>query len=162
MNFHKGDPVIHWTYGLGEVIGLEERSLSGQKMLYYAVKVRDLTVWVPADGQLASRLRPPTTAANFKRLLAILSDAGEPLPDDRQERKTHLVGKLKEGRAESLCRVVRDLFAYQRAKTLNENDQVILKRAQNALLSEWGYSLSVPEMQAESDMRRLLTPDFTG
>lgn len=162
MDFHKGDPVMHWTYGLGEVIGLEERSLSGQKTLYYAVKVRDLTVWVPADGQLASRLRPPTTAANFKHLLAILSAAGEPLPEDRQERKIRLVEQLKEGRAESLCRVVRDLFAYQRAKTLNENDQVILKRAQNALLSEWGYSLSVPEMQAESDMRRLLTPGSAG
>lgn len=162
MDFHKGDPVMHWTYGLGEVIGLEERSLSGQKTLYYAVKVRDLTVWVPADGNLTNRLRPPTPATNFKRLFVILSGTGEPLPEDRQERKLRLVEQLKDGRAESLCRVVRDLFTYQQAKTLNENDQVILKRAQNALLSEWGYSLSVPEMQAESDLRRMLTSSSAG
>jgi RNA polymerase-interacting CarD/CdnL/TRCF family regulator len=157
MDFHKGDPVMHWTYGLGEVIGLEERALSGEKTLYYAVKVRDMTVWVPADGNIAKRLRHPTKAADFKRLFAILSDNGKPLPEDRQERKLHLVEQLKDGRAESLCHVIRDLFSYQQAKTLNENEVVILKRAQNALLSEWGYSLSIPEMQAESDLRRMLT-----
>ena len=162
MDFRVGDPVMHWTYGLGQVIGREERILSGQKTLYYVVKVRDLTVWVPADGKLPNRLRPPTTANNFKRLFAILSGIGEPLPEDRQERKLRLVEQLKDGRAESLCRVVRDLFTYQQAKTLNENDQVILKRAQNALLSEWGYSLSVPEMQAESDLRRMLTASSAG
>ena len=83
MTFNVGDPVMHWTYGLGHIIGLEERALSGQKALYYAVKVRDMTVWVPDDDGIGRRLRPPTTKNGFKRLLAILSAPAEPLPDDR-------------------------------------------------------------------------------
>jgi RNA polymerase-interacting CarD/CdnL/TRCF family regulator len=162
MEFHIGDPVMHWTYGLGQVVGLEERALSGQKTLYYAVKVRDLTIWVPADNNLEIRLRPPTSPAGFKRLFAILSSSGEPLPDDRQERKTWLVEQLKDGQAESLCRVIRDLFTYRQAKSLNENDQSLLKRAQNALLGEWGFSLSIPTMQAESDLYRLLKAESAG
>ena len=86
MNFHEGDPVMHWTYGFGKVIRLEERALSGKNALYYAVQIGDLTVWVPADGELENRLRPPTPEAGFKKLLAILSSPGEPLPDDRQDR----------------------------------------------------------------------------
>jgi RNA polymerase-interacting CarD/CdnL/TRCF family regulator len=156
MDFQIGDPVVHWTYGLGQVVGLEERALSGQKTLYYAVKVRDMTVWVPADGDLEKRLRRPTPAAGFEQLFAILSGSGEPLPDDRQERKIRLVEQLRDGRAESLCRVIRDLFAFRRGKSLNENDQLLLKRAQSALLGEWGFSLSIPAMQAESDLYRLL------
>lgn len=33
MDFHEGDTVMHWTYGLGQIIRLEERNLSGVKTL---------------------------------------------------------------------------------------------------------------------------------
>lgn len=162
MDFHIGDSVMHWTYGLGKIVGVEERVLSGEKTLYYAVAASDLTVWVPADGNLEIRLRPPTPAARFKQLLTILTDSGEPLPDDRQERKTRLVEQLRDGRAESLCRVIRDLSAYRQRKSLNENDLLLLKRAQNALVGEWGFSLSIPATQAESDLNRLLQSGTAG
>jgi RNA polymerase-interacting CarD/CdnL/TRCF family regulator len=162
MDYKIGDPVMHWTYGLGRIVGLEERVIAGQKALYYAVQVQDLTVWVPADGNLETRLRPPTPAARFKQLFAILTSPGEPLPEDRHERKTWLAEQLKDGREESLCRVIRDLSAYQQAKSLNENDMSLLKRAQNVLLGEWGFSLSIPVMQAESDLHRLLKSGSAG
>ena len=157
-----GDPVMHWTYGLGEVVGLEERDFSGRTTLYYAVKVNDMTVWVPADSNLADRLRPPTPAAGFNKLFSILSGSGEPLPEDRLERKSWLVEQLKDGRVESLCRVIRDLSAYAQGKSLNENDQLILKRVQKVLVGEWGFSLSIPVMQAESDLYRLLGSGTAG
>lgn len=156
MDFHAGDPVMHWTYGLGQVVRLEERTLSGLKALYYAVQLHDLTVWVPADGKLGSRLRPPTSESGFKQLLALLSGPGEPLPDDRHERKIRLMGLLKDGRAESLCRVIRDLSAYRQARSLNDNDQALLKLSQNALLGEWGFVLSITQAQAETELQRLL------
>ncbi len=162
MDFRVGDPVMHWTYGLGHVVGLEERVLSGQKARYYAVKVRDLTVWVPADGHLESRLRPPTPPTGFELLFAILSGPGEPLPDDRQERKIRLVEQLKDGRAESLCRVIRDLSAYQQVRPLNDNDQNLMRRSRDALLDEWGFALAISPLQAESDLRRLLTSGTAG
>ena len=162
MDFRVGDPVVHWTYGLGEVTGLEERVLSGQKTLYYAVKVHDLTVWVPADSNLGTRLRPPTTPAGFKQLFAILSSPGEPLPDDRQERKIKLVGQLKDGRAESLCQVIRDLTAYQQVRPLNDNDQHLMRRSREALIGEWGFALSIQPAQAETELRHLLDPSADG
>src|SRR6266545_1607845 len=111
MNFNAGDTVMHWTYGIGQIVNLEERDLSGSKALYYAVQVRDLTVWVPADGKVGSRLRSPTPKSRFKRLLAFLSSPSEPLPEDRLERRTHLLELLKDGRPESRCQVIRDLSA---------------------------------------------------
>lgn len=38
MAFQVGDPIMHWTYGLGNIIALEERVISEVKKLYYAVK----------------------------------------------------------------------------------------------------------------------------
>ena len=162
MEFHVGDPVMHWTYGLGNIIGLEERSISGEKNLYYKVGIKDLTLWVPADGQVGNRLRPPTSAAGFKNLFSILAGSGEPLPDDRHERKLQLVEWLKDGRAESLCRVIRDLSTYQQVRPLNETDQNLMKRARNALLGEWGFVLSVSVMDAETELRRILTSASAG
>ena len=162
MDFREGDPVMHWTYGFGHVIRLEERALSGSSSLYYAVEVGDLTIWVPADKNLDSRLRPPTPESGFKRLLAILSGPGQPLPDDRHERKIRLLELLKDGRAESICRVIRDLFVYGKVRSLNDNDQALLRRAQNALLGEWGFVRSIPHAQAELEMQRLLAAGASG
>lgn len=156
MAFQVGDPIMHWTYGLGNIIALEERVISNVKKLYYAVRINDLTVWVPLDGDVHSHLRHPTTAAGFEELFSILVQPGEALPDDRQERKLHLLEKLKDGRAESLCRVISSLFSYQQVRALNETDQNLLKRTRNALLAEWTYVLSVSLHDAETELRRLL------
>jgi RNA polymerase-interacting CarD/CdnL/TRCF family regulator len=157
MNFQEGDPVMHWTYGFGQIVHLEERVISGSKTLYYAVQVRDLTVWVPADSNLENRLRTPTSQARFRQLLNILSSPGESLPEDRLQRKAHLFELLKDGRTESLCHAIRNLSTYQNTKSLNDSDQIILKQSQNTLLGEWEFVLSVPRAQAEIEMYRLLT-----
>jgi RNA polymerase-interacting CarD/CdnL/TRCF family regulator len=90
-------------------------------------------------------------------MLSILSSPGEPLPDDRQERKLRILDLLKDGRAESLCRVIRDLSAYRKVKSLNDNDQAVLRRVQTSLLGEWGFALSLTPAQAELELQRLLT-----
>lgn len=156
MNFHEGDTVMHWTHGLGQIISLEERDLFGSTSLYYAVRIRDLTVWVPSDGELKHRLRPPTSKSRFKVLLAILSDPGEALPDDRQQRRTRLLEMLRDGRTESLCRIVGGLHAYRKIRPLNDSDQSILKQAKGALLGEWEYVLSITPAQAENELHSIL------
>jgi len=156
MNFRVGDAVIHWAHGLGEIIRLEEQTIGEEKKLYYVVQIRDLTVWVPADEETDGRLRTPTPKNEFKKLFAILGAPGEPLPDDRLERKTQLHDALRDGRAESLCRLVRDLSWQQTRRPLNDHDKDILKRALDRLLGEWGFSLSVPVPQAAKELRRML------
>ena len=159
MNFYKGDMVMHWTYGIGQIINLEERALAGKKAIYYVVQVRDMTVWVPADSKVGSRLRPPTPKFRFQRLLDILSTPSKRLPEDRAERKTHLQELLQEGSPESLCQIIRDLSAYHKklAKPLNDHDHMVLKQARNTLLGEWGFVLAITPAQAEYELHRLLT-----
>lgn len=158
MNFQKGDMVMHWAHGIGQIVNLEERALAGAKAIYYAVQVKDMTVWVPADSQVKTRLRTPTPKFRFQRLLAILSSPSEPLPEDRLERKNRLQELLQDGHPESLCKVIRDLSAYQKklGKPMNDNDQVVLKQSRNTLLGEWGFVLSLTYAQAEHELHRML------
>jgi RNA polymerase-interacting CarD/CdnL/TRCF family regulator len=157
MNFHEGDTVMHCVYGIGKVIQLEERTMYGPTMLYYAVQIGDMVVWVPSDDNLQTRLRPPTPGEEFARLVQMLAGPGDTLPVDRHERKLLLVEWLKDGRAESLCRVIRGLENYRSVKALNDNDQVLLKRAEHVLIGEWVYSLSISPAQAEHELHHLLS-----
>lgn len=159
MNFHEGDTVMHWTYGLGQIIRLEERDLFGSKVLYYAVQVRDLMIWVPSDENLEHRLRRPTSKSGFDELFAILSKPGKPLPEDRQERRAGLLVLLKDGSTQSLCRIVSDLNAYKNIRPLNESDQSILKQARNALLGEWEFVQSITPAQAEHELHHWLVAE---
>jgi len=160
MKIHEGDSVMHWTHGLGKVVRLEERALAGQAIMYYAIQIGDMTVWVPADDMLDTRLRLPTRAADFKKMLGILSTPGDPLPIDRRERKTLLMEWLKDGLTVSLFRVIRSLATYRLDHSLNLDEQAILKRSQHALIGEWSCALSIPAAQAEIELYRLLTPEL--
>jgi CarD family transcriptional regulator len=159
MSFSAGDYVMHWTFGFGRVIQLEQKAVSGKDVLHYVVHIDDMNIWVPEDDMLDTRLRAPSSAEEFKHLQDILANGGETLPDDRNLRRTILIEILKDGSAKSLFRVVRSLANYRKVRALNDNDQVLLKRVEKALIGEWGFVLSVPPFQAEADLHRMLVQE---
>jgi CarD family transcriptional regulator len=156
MNFQVGDQVVHWVYGLGEIIQIDEKRLLGRTTQYYVVKIRDLTIWVPVSEASDRSLRYPTPASDFEELFSILSSPAQPLSDDRLVRKTQLSDQLNDGKLASICRAVRDLTFHSQTKKLNENDKAILERAQSFLMTEWSVSLSVSVAQARQGLTHLL------
>jgi CarD family transcriptional regulator len=157
--FQVGDQVIHWAYGLGEIIQLDEKELFGRTGKYYVVQMSDITLWVPLNETGERCLRYLTPAGDFQKLFGILASPGEPLSIDRLERKTQLTERLKDGTLESICGVVRDLAFHKRIKKMNDNDNSILARARSFLLDEWCMVLSVPVQQAEYELKELLEGD---
>jgi RNA polymerase-interacting CarD/CdnL/TRCF family regulator len=156
MEYQVGDTVVHANYGLGEVVKMDEQLIHEHQSLCYVVRIRDLTIWVTADPEGKTTLRLPTPESDFEELFQILQSPGEPLPDDRYERKTELAERMKEGDLASICAVIRDLTNLQHDKKLNDSDKLTLERAQNFLLSEWAYSWSISRAQAEHELKRLL------
>lgn len=148
--------MVHWSYGPGVILQMDEKEIAGVITRYYMVQVRDMTMWVPATDAGERGLRFPTPAEDFPALYLILSSAAEALSDDRMERKTQLTERLKDNRIDSVCRVIRDLTYHQRNKKMNDNDNVILQRARAFLLNEWSTSLSISLVQAEQELDRLL------
>lgn len=156
MAYQVGDKVVHGTYGLGEIVQLDEKMISGQTAAYYVVQVGELTIWVPQKIAGQSSLRPPTPAREFKKTVTLLKTPGEPLSADRLARKAMLMELMRDGRLESICKVVRDLSFFGKSNRLNDNDNAILQRARNLLLDEWHVSLSVPVQQAQRDLKQML------
>ncbi len=156
MDFQIGDKVIHSTYGLGEIVVIEEKIIHDRPTNCYVFRTHDLTIWIPIEEPHQNSLRLPTLPDEFKRLFPILTSPGEPLPEDRTQRKDQLLANMKSGQLRAICQVVRDLTNFKRSKKLNDQEKFILERATNSLLTEWIYALGVSRSQAEHAMMKLL------
>ena len=154
--FQVGDQVIHWAHGLGVIIQLDEKSLSGRTRQYYMVQMSGLTLWVPVDQTENQSLRFPTPKQDFDGLFQILASPGKPLSLDRNERRLQLIEQLKDHELASICRVIRDLTQHKRLKKMNDNDSSTLERSRNFLINEWSLALSIPVQQAENELSKLL------
>lgn len=154
--FQVGDQVIHWVYGFGEIIQLDEKVLSGKPGKYYVVQMSDMILWVPMNEAGEHHLRLPTQAKDFKQLFNILASPGETLPPDRHARRIYLMQLMNDGTLASICRVVRDLEHYKKDNKTNEYDHSILERARGSLLTEWSVALSKPIQQVEHELNAIL------
>jgi len=157
MDFKPGEWVVHCTHGIGQIIDIEERVFDKQKAVFYAIRINDLTIWVPADENLSTRLRYPVDESGFQALLDTLASEPEALPSDRRERNQYLLDALRDGSAESLCRVIRDLAAYRREKSWSDYDNELMRRSQRTLIGEWSHVLSIAPRDAEVELHKLLT-----
>jgi RNA polymerase-interacting CarD/CdnL/TRCF family regulator len=156
MNYKIGDTVVHWTYGVGSVIGIEEVSLDGTAKWCYVIDVGALKLWVFVDDAIKGSLRLPMEGSQFKHFLEILTKPGEPLPDRYLQRKIALRNRMEKRTLEGLCRVIRDLTDRGRNHSLSSEDSSVLFSAQEHLLDEWVLSLGTERSKALREMEALL------
>jgi RNA polymerase-interacting CarD/CdnL/TRCF family regulator len=155
-SFQIGDRVIHWAYGPGEILQLDEKTLSGRTRQYYKVKMSNLMLWVPVEQTDDSSLRPPTPKKDFEGLFQILSSTGKSLPSDRNERRLLLIERLKDHDLASICGVIRDLTLHKQVNKMNESDTATLERSRDFLTYEWSEAFLIPVGQAEKELTKLL------
>lgn len=161
MNYQIGDKVIHWTYGTGRIIAIDEKILTGQTRQYYVIDTEQLTLWVPVDQAGENSIRPPTERFAFKALLNTLRSPAEVLPDHHFERKNQLVERMQKRKLVNICAVIRDLTTRSQLQNLNNNDRTVLRRAEECLLDEWELSLGSTRSSARRELDALLKEDQT-
>jgi CarD family transcriptional regulator len=159
QQFQVGDKVIHWAHGPGEIIQLDEKSLSGHTQQYYVVEMSNLTLWVPVHQTDDHSLRLPTPKEDFKDLFQILASPGKPFSSERNERRLQLVERLKDHELASICGIIRDLTLHKRLNKMNDNDNATLAHNRNVLIYEWSIASSISTQQAEKDLGKLLEAD---
>jgi RNA polymerase-interacting CarD/CdnL/TRCF family regulator len=156
MGFQIGEKVIHSTFGFGEIIKIEEKTIHGKLENCFVVQLSDMTIWVPINDSGYNTLRAPSSPEEFIETLPILTSPTENLEDDRLLRKKQLSDRLNDGHLSSICRVVRDLNNYQHQSKLNDQERSILARAVKSLLTEWTFSLGTSQLEARQAMENML------
>ena len=156
MNFKIGDSVVHWNYGLGKIIAIEEKDMGGETHQYYCVEVGPLTLWVPFGDSSDSPIRAPASPDEFPDLYEILQGPGDELPEHQFLRKNLLKQRLQKHSLAETCRVIRDLRCRALHATLNQSDQATLQRIETSLIDECVLSLGIPRTEAQHMLDELL------
>jgi RNA polymerase-interacting CarD/CdnL/TRCF family regulator len=156
MNYQIGDQIVHWTYGPGTIIGIDEKVLANKAGKYYVVEVNQMTLWVPVGEAGEKSIRPPTPGAEFKQLLNLLHSPCESLPEQQYQRQNELAERMQKRTLEDVCCIIRDLVARSHTQKLNRNDAETLRRAEEFLLNEWELALGTPREVAQQELKGLL------
>ena len=154
MGFRSGDDVVHPTYGVGNVVRLEERQLAEDEMRwYYLLAIGKHTVWVPVRADGSTTLRAVTPRHELDQYRALLKSRPTPLERDRNKRRLEINARLTHGSFRVLCEAVRDLTALGWNRHIGDGDAAVLLKVLDNLRREWAAAagLSMPEAIREVD-----------
>jgi RNA polymerase-interacting CarD/CdnL/TRCF family regulator len=152
FGFKIGDTVVHWAYGVGKVVAIDDKGLPGQPLFYYVIETGEQTLWIPVDENGGSSLHLQTPSADFGSFITILRTAGDKMPDNSYQRRKELDQRMQKRSLVETCLVIRDLTYRSRSRVLSSSDISVLKHAQSSLLDEWVLSLGAPLEDARTEM----------
>jgi RNA polymerase-interacting CarD/CdnL/TRCF family regulator len=156
MEFKIGDSVVHWNYGLGKVIAIEDKCMDGETRRYYCIEVGLLTLWVPFSENGDSPIRPLAGSDEFPALYEILQGQADELPEQQFLRKNALKERLQRHSLAETCRVIRDLHSRAKHTPLNQSESATLQRIESGLIDEWVLTLGIPRIEAAQALEELL------
>jgi RNA polymerase-interacting CarD/CdnL/TRCF family regulator len=151
-----GDTVVHWIYGSGKIVAINDKGLPGEPCAYYEIEGSEQTLWVPVDENGRSSLHLPTSRSDFKLLTNILRSQGEKMSDNPYQRQDQLAERMLKASPRDLCLVIRDLTYRSHRGKLSSNDTRVLNHAQSFLLDEWELSLGTPREKARRQMEWII------
>ena len=155
--FEIDDKVVYPAIGLGRIVGLVEKTLTGAgAQWYYEVSGERSTVWVQVDQISGHGLRRMTRQDELPHYRRVVGGQPVALNPDHRQRQSDLRGQLKLGTLQSLCEIVRDLSARGWIKPLGESDSQSLRRSRAALSQEWAAADGVSVPQASAELNALL------
>jgi CarD family transcriptional regulator len=157
MEFDAGDYVVHPSYGVGNIVRLEEKRLAETELrLYYVLAVENSTVWVPVQSTGATGLRRVTPRQDLDQYRRVLKSKPTVLDRDHHKRRAEITERLKRGSFLTVCETTRDLTAHGWRKPLNDVDASLLQKVRDNLCREWAASAGVTVADAAREVDELL------
>lgn len=156
MYLEIGDSVIHWSFGPGTVIAIEEKLMAGAARQYYVLDLLNFKIWVPVEEAIGGSLRSLADSSQFNRLFDILRIPGQTMSDSNTERRNVLTQRMYKSTLEELCRIIRELTDRSRQKKLTESDKTVLSNAKRRLLDEWVLTFKINRKEAQDSMDTML------
>jgi RNA polymerase-interacting CarD/CdnL/TRCF family regulator len=157
MEFKTGDDVVHPNFGVGRIIGLEERELGVSGLRWYHVlAIGTSTIWMPMPADGSTTLRAVTNPQDLEQYRITLS--GKPTLLNRDYRKRHLdlIERLTHSSFQVICEIVRDLSALGWSRPMGETDSTLLKKVQDNLRREWAAATGQSPQKAILEVEALL------
>src|SRR6185295_1848377 len=139
MQFAVGDKAVYPTQGVAEVIGVEEKEISGKVVRFYSLRMLDsgLKILVPTDKAVQVGLREVVDEPQISEIFDLLRETDIPVDKQTWNRRYRgFMEKLKTGSLYEVAEVYRDLSRLKSMKALSFGERKMLDTARSLLLKE--------------------------
>jgi CarD family transcriptional regulator len=137
-SFKIGDLAIYPMQGVGEIKGIEKRSLGADDQSFYVLQLRGTgtTLMVPTETA-GNVLRAVIKRGDVEKVFSILSSKeGPPSTGNWNRRHRHYMEKMKTGSLFDVAEVYRDLSRRKTARGLSYGEKRMLITARTLVVSE--------------------------
>lgn len=138
--FSEGDWVYHLHHGVGQIKGIEEKTLGDETKKYYRVEAHNGIFWIAVGKTESDRIRPVANQEELHEALEILKAAPQVMGNKHTTRKSRIALVTNEGSLADFCSLLRDLQARRVAGKLNTTEQRAHRRLKERIASEWSAS----------------------
>ncbi|MEW6716512.1 MAG: CarD family transcriptional regulator [Chloroflexota bacterium] len=154
--FARGDWLVHRNYGIGQVKRLEKKTLGDEEVLFYKVKARNSTFWVPVEEGENPRIRPVASKYKMRKAIALLKQPPLEFSKDYKERQQQIGELMSEGSVKSTAQLVRDLYWRLQTGRLNPGEQDTYDRMYSRLSREWSICMGIKVTEVKRKIKSIL------
>jgi CarD family transcriptional regulator len=154
-----GDKAVYPSQGVAEVVGIEQKEISGKIQRFYVLRVleSDNRIMVPTDKSGQVGLRRIVGEEEIDEVRQILRE--KEVHVDRQtwnRRYRGFMEKIRSGSLFEVAEVFRDLYRLKGLKPLSFGERRMLDTARGLIVQELSVAQAEDEKKVEQELNRLL------
>ncbi len=156
--FKVGDKVAYPGQGVAEVVGIAEKSLAGQVIVFFDLRMleTDIRIMVPVHKAEQVGLRPLVSDAEIARIMQILAQRDVVFDKQAWNRRYRgFVEKIKTGSLFDVAEVYRDLSLLKHKKVLSFGEKRMLETARALLVKEIAVVKQRREEEVEGELEAM-------
>ena len=157
LEFHVGDKAVYPAQGVAEVVGIDQKEISGKIQKFYVLRVldSDMRILVPVDKAEQVGLREVVQEEQIKEVYDILKE--KVLHIDKQtwnRRYRGFMEKIKTGSLFDVAEVYRDLYRLKSSKVLSFGERKMLDNAKQLIVKELAVAKKWAEDKVEAELEK--------
>ena len=158
LEFQVGDKAVYPAQGVAEVVGIDQKEISGKIQKFYVLRVldSDMRILVPTDKAEQVGLREVVQEDQIREVYDILKE--KELHIDKQtwnRRYRGFMEKIKTGSLFEVAEVFRDLYRLNETKTLSFGERRMLDTAKNLIVKELSVAKNTTEVKVEKELEKI-------
>lgn len=156
--FRVGDMAVYPAQGVAEVVGIEEKEISGNVHRFYVLRIvdTDMRIMVPLIKAQEVGLRQIIGEDEIVEVFEILREKEVHVDKQTWNRRYRgFMEKIKTGSLFEVAEVYRDLYRLKSTKTLSFGERRMLDTAKNLIVKELSVARKMNEKKMEREIERI-------
>lgn len=158
LQFSVGQKAVYPAHGVGEIVEIEEKEISGKIHRFYRLRIlsSDMMVLIPLQNAEKVGLRAVVSELEVQEIFEVLRSREYHCDKQTWNRRYRgFLEKVRTGSLFEVAEVFRDLYRLRSTKTLCSGERRMLDTVRGLIVSELAIAKSTTESDVEEEITQL-------